>query len=570
MIDIIQKYFQFFDKKDKSGCLIIFFLTFFTACLETLSVGLVIPVMQILLSDANNLNEIFILKFFDIDNLDKDFLFYVAILLLASVYTFKAAFLTLFSYFQYDFLTKIKINLSEKVISIYLLKPYLFHIKTSTSKLTRNLLELKRFVIVILDSSNLFTEILVLIFILIMLFYFEPIGALTCLLVFSAFSIFFYFTIHKNTRKWGQILMEYQAKTLENINNCFRAIKEIKVFGKEDFFVKKFILDSKIETETEYTKWNFMSTLPRFWLEWISISGMCFLVIVLYAINKEIESILPTIALFGAAAFRLTPSVARIIQNIQRIKFNYPVVENLSKEVSKSIKELKSFKNLENKKNNFSKFEKISISNLSYNYPGSEKKIINNLNYEFSKNSLIGITGESGSGKTTLVNILLGLLKQSNGDIKFDEVVVENGLNVKKDFLGYVPQNIFLLDDTIKKNIAFGVPEEKIDEKKVKEVLKSAQLLKLLSQTKKGIETNIGELGNRLSGGQIQRIAVARALYNNPKILILDESTSALDIETETKIINELRILKKYVTIIFIAHRKSVLDKCDKILKLND
>ena len=364
--------------------------------------------------------------------------------------------------------------------------------------------------------------------------------------------------------------MEYQAKTLENINNCFRAIKEIKVFGKEDFFVKKFILDSKIETETEYTKWNFMSTLPRFWLEWISISGMCFLVIVLYAINKEIESILPTIALFGAAAFRLTPSVARIIQNIQRIKFNYPVVENLSKEVSKSIKELKSFKNLENKKNNFSKFEKISISNLSYNYPGSEKKIINNLNYEFSKNSLIGITGESGSGKTTLVNILLGLLKQSNGDIKFDEVVVENGLNVKKDFLGYVPQNIFLLDDTIKKNIAFGVPEEKIDEKKVKEVLKSAQLLKLLSQTKKGIETNIGELGNRLSGGQIQRIAVARALYNNPKILILDESTSALDIETETKIINELRILKKYVTIIFIAHRKSVLDKCDKILKLND
>ena len=570
MIDIIQKYFQFFDKKDKSGCLIIFFLTFFTACLETLSVGLVIPVMQILLSDANNLNEIFVLKFFDIDNLDKDFLFYVAILLLASVYTFKAVFLTLFSYFQYDFLNKIKVNFSGKLISIFLLKPYLFHIKTSTSIFTRNFLELKRFVIVLLDSSNLFTEILVLIFILIMLFYFEPIGALTCLLIFSAFSIFFYFTIYKNTRKWGQILLEYRAKTLENINNCFRAIKEIKVFGKEDFFVKKFILDAKIETKTEYTKWNFMSTLPRFWFEWISISGMCFLVIVLYAINREIESILPTIALFGAAAFRLTPSVARIIQNIQRIKFNYPVVENLSKEVSKSIKELKSFKNLENKKNNFSKFEKISISNLSYNYPGSEKKIINNLNYEFSKNSLIGITGESGSGKTTLVNILLGLLKQSNGDIKFDEVVVENGLNVKKDFLGYVPQNIFLLDDTIKKNIAFGVPEEKIDEKKVKEVLKSAQLLKLLSQTKKGIETNIGELGNRLSGGQIQRIAVARALYNNPKILILDESTSALDIETETKIINELRILKKYVTIIFIAHRKSVLDKCDKILKLND
>ena len=136
-------------------------------------------------------------------------------------------------------------------------------------------------------------------------------------------------------------------------------------------------------------------------------------------------------------------------------------------------------------------------------------------------------------------------MKQSGGKIKIDEIVVENGLNVNKDFLGYVPQNIFLLDDTIKKNIAFGVDEEKIDEEKIKEVLKSAQLLNLLSQTKKGIETNIGELGNKLSGGQIQRIAIARALYNNPKILILDESTSALDIETENKIIDELKILKK-------------------------
>lgn len=572
MKDIIQKYFQFFSKKDKFGCIIIFFLTLFTACLETLSVGLVIPVIQILLSDANDLNDIFLLKFLDVDiiNIDKNFLFYFAIILLAVIYTFKAVFLTLFSYFQYDFLTKIKINLSQKIISIYLLKPYLFHIETSTSKLTRNLLELKRFVTVILDSSNLFTEILVLIFILIMLFYFEPIGALTCFLVFSAFGLFFYFTVHKNTRKWGQILVEYQAKTLENINNCFRAIKEIKVFGKEDFFVKKFILDSKIETETEYTKWNFMSGLPRFWLEWIAISGMSFLVVVLYSINKETNTILPTIALFGAAAFRLTPSIARIMHNVQRIKFNYPVVENLSIEIGKSEKELNSLKNLENKKSKVSKFEKISILNLSYKYPESEKKVINNLNYEIPKNSLIGITGESGAGKTTLINILLGLLKQSGGKIKIDEIVVENGLNVNKDFLGYVPQNIFLLDDTIKKNIAFGVDEEKIDEEKIKEVLKSAQLLNLLSQTKKGIETNIGELGNKLSGGQIQRIAIARALYNNPKILILDESTSALDIETENKIIDELKILKKNVSIIFVAHRKSVLDKCDKILKLNN
>ena len=313
-----------------------------------------------------------------------------------------------------------------------------------------------------------------------------------------------------------------------------------------------------------------MSGLPRFWLEWIAISGMSFLVVVLYSINKETNTILPTIALFGAAAFRLTPSIARIMHNVQRIKFNYPVVENLSIEIGKSEKELNSLKNLENKKSKVSKFEKISILNLSYKYPESEKKVINNLNYEIPKNSLIGITGESGAGKTTLINILLGLLKQSGGKIKIDEIVVENGLNVNKDFLGYVPQNIFLLDDTIKKNIAFGVDEEKIDEEKIKEVLKSAQLLNLLSQTKKGIETNIGELGNKLSGGQIQRIAIARALYNNPKILILDESTSALDIETENKIIDELKILKKNVSIIFVAHRKSVLDKCDKILKLNN
>ena len=252
----------------------------------------------------------------------------------------------------------------------------------------------------------------------------------------------------------------------------------------------------------------------------------------------------------------------------QKIRYNYPIIENL-------LKELDSLKNIDQNINekysdNLSfEFNRFKANNLSFHYPGTDKEIIKNLSFEIKKNTFYGITGKSGSGKTTLINILLGLIKPNKGQLFIDDKELVNGFSFTKNMVGYVPQHIYLLDDSIKKNIAFGIEDEKIDNSKILKVVEDIQLQKLINETKKGLDANVGEFGDKLSGGQIQRLGIARALYLSPKILIMDESTSALDDETEEKIIKELHKFKKDMTIIFITHTSKILNNCDNVLDLN-
>lgn len=572
MPKIINNYLSLFDKEDKFYYFVILVLTFLTVCLETLSIGLILPLMQILVADQKGLESIVILSFFNLENFSKEKLFLISIVSLATIYTLKAIFLTLFSYLEHDFLSKVKVNLSKKLFSIYLYKPYLFHVETNSSQLVRNLIDLKRFSAVMRESSSFLTEVLVLISILCLLIYFEPWGAIGSLILFSTFAILFYFKIQKNARKWGEQRQIYQGYQIKNMNDCFRAIKEIKVFGKESFFIKEFVLNSKIEIENDFKKHSFTNSLPRFWFEWITVIGMIFLICLLFASNKSIDVIIPTLALFGAAAFRIVPSVVRIMNSTQKIRFNFPVIENLFLELNRSKDEIKiidHFENKPNKSKNLDKFNNINIQKINYSYPGSDQKILSNLNFEIKCNSFLGITGKSGSGKTTLVNIMLGLLQPDAGKINIDNNNIANNLKGWKNSIGYVPQNIFLFDDTIKKNIGFGLENHEINENEIFKIIEDVQLKKLVLDSKSGINTKIGEFGDKLSGGQIQRIGIARALYAKPRILIMDESTSALDLETEKKIINELYQFKDKLTVILIAHRNSILDMCDKVIDLD-
>ncbi len=568
MSNKINKYLRLIAKKDRIYCLIILVLTLFTVLFETLSIGLIIPFTQILLAESNNLGDIYLLKFFDLASLNKEKLITLSIVLFAIIYTTKALLLTLFSYIEQDFLTKVKVNISKKLFSIYINKNYLFHVDSNSSKLAANLIELKRFAAVIRDSSYFLTEILVLISIIILLLYFEPLGAIASLLLFSSFALFFYFKIQKDARKWGHQRQIFQSHTIKNINDCFKSIKEIKVFNREHFFTNQFVKFSKLEIETEFKKHSFVNSLPRFWFEWITIIGLLILISILYITYQDTDKIFPIIALFGAAAFRIVPSIIRIMNITQKIRYNYPIIENL-------LKELDSLKNIDQNINekysdNLSfEFNRFKANNLSFHYPGTDKEIIKNLSFEIKKNTFYGITGKSGSGKTTLINILLGLIKPNKGQLFIDDKELVNGFSFTKNMVGYVPQHIYLLDDSIKKNIAFGIEDEKIDNSKILKVVEDIQLQKLINETKKGLDANVGEFGDKLSGGQIQRLGIARALYLSPKILIMDESTSALDDETEEKIIKELHKFKKDMTIIFITHTSKILNNCDNVLDLN-
>lgn len=569
MINTINKYLELIDKKERILCYVILTLTLLTVFLETLSVGLVIPFMQVLLSEGDGFENIFFLNNLELDNFAKEDILIYAILFLAIIYTFKTVLLTFFSYIENDFLSKVKVNISKKLFTIYINKPYLFHVNTHSSVLSANLIELKRFSAIIRDTSTFLTEVLILFCILALLLYFEPFGTIICIILFSIFALIFYFKIQKNARRWGEERQLFQSFTIKSINDCFKAIKEIKLFNKENFFIDNFVKNSKIEIETEFKKHTFINSLPRFWFEWITLIGLFSLISFLYITHKDVDKILPTIVLFGAAAFRLAPSVIRIMNVTQKIRYNYPIVENLLK----VIKETKFNEGTKNSKiETITDFKKIEISNLNFKYTADSKYILRNLNFIINKNNIIGITGKSGSGKTTLINILLGLIEVGgNGKIYVDGKKITNDhINFSKNMIGYVPQNIYLFDDTIKKNIAFGLKDHEIDEKKILEILDDVQLKKFVLNNKNGINSNIGEFGGKLSGGQIQRIGIARAVYFNPKILILDESTNALDTETEKKILEELINLKTKMTIIIIAHRDSVLKKCDQILNLND
>tara|TARA_Y100000031_G_scaffold146112_1_gene179548 strand:- start:1362 stop:2327 length:966 start_codon:yes stop_codon:yes gene_type:complete len=309
-------------------------------------------------------------------------------------------------------------------------------------------------------------------------------------------------------------------------------------------------------------------SLPRYYFEWLTILGMSLVFFLFIFLNKPVASFIPTIGLFAAVAIRLVPSIIRISNSVQAMIFTAPVINNLLEIIEEGKKDTK-IENLSNEINIEFK-NLIEIKNLTYSYPSSKSSVLSNLNLNIKFGDTIGIVGVTGVGKSTLINLILGLLKPSSGTILVDNKKIYNGIKSWQRQIGYVPQSVYLLDDTIKSNIAFGVPDEKIDDKKIFDAVRKARLSSFFENVNLRINNKIGEFGEKVSGGQKQRIGIARAFYNDPKIIILDESTSSLDLETEKQIINEISLLKGKKTILIISHRHSSLANCEKIYELKN
>jgi ABC-type multidrug transport system fused ATPase/permease subunit len=311
---------------------------------------------------------------------------------------------------------------------------------------------------------------------------------------------------------------------------------------------------------------SFIDTLPRYWLEWIIIIASLFLCSVLLFLGKDLLSIIAVLGLFALSVYRMLPSIIRITNSFQTLEYNKPSFDLIFKELQK--------KYTPNQKafiySQVDDYKTIVIKDLHFSYSSRDKKIINNVNLKIHFGEIVGIIGESGIGKTTIINLILGIIKPTKGKILIDNKkdIFEN-INKWQNSIGYVSQNIYLSNDTIKQNIAFGIPSNRINMKLLKKSIIQSNLSGLIKNSRLGLDTPIGEFGSRISGGQKQRIGIARALYNDPKILILDESTSSLDIQTEKKIIEEVRLFKNKKTVIIISHRLSSLKYCDSIYKLN-
>ncbi len=562
---MIHKFKTILSKKEIYSLYFFFFLSFVTMALETAGIGLIIPFIQSFTSENINENFIKIINFFNFYPETKQEIIIILIYLMLFIYTIKAIYLTFFSYIQSKLLANLRVSLSDKLYNIYLNKPYQFHLDNNSSKLIRNIDEINLVVSLFQFAILFVTETVVLIGISTFVILYEPVGSIVVIFFLGVFGYLFFKNVQVRAKKWGETRQLHSGLRIKFLREGFSSIKDIKILNRVSQILKKYTSNNQIINKCE-VKQTFTDSLPRLWLEWLVILGFILLILTMMSLDKDLPHIVSVLGLFAAAAYRLMPSLTRIMNSIQKVIYNRPAIDSIYKEFEHLNKHNTTNENL----NNFSFNSMINLKNISFNYPGSNKQILNNVSLKIKSGSKIGIIGESGSGKTTLINILLGLLKPNKGSIIVDEKDTNHHLIQWQKLIGYVPQDVILLDDSIKKNIAFALPEDKIDDEFVKFAVKRSKLDNLVGSLKNGLNTSVGEFGDRISGGQRQRIAIARALYRDPKVLIFDEFTNSLDTETEKNILEEVNNFKGTKTVIMIAHRLSTLENCDLIYKIQN
>ena len=386
----------------------------------------------------------------------------------------------------------------------------------------------------------------------------------SCLFLFLIIPlILFYFSYRKITKKRGKRIQELLGKKYKTINQSLGLIKETKILNRENFFFNSF---SKITREIENIQFfNYLVVAtPRLFLEVLALSSVALICAVLIFMGKSSEVILPIISLFAISVVRFIPGLNAITAALTSQRFAKPSFEILVKEINNIFpSENTNYTAGHEKEINLKK--EIFINNVSFNYKSENKTILNNINMKIRKGTSVGIIGRSGSGKSTLVDIILGLLNPNNGKILVDGIDIKYNKHLWQKNIGYIPQDIYLLDDTIKNNIVFGVDDEKVNYQLLNESIKIAQLEKFIKYSKDELDTIVGNRGIKISGGEKQRIGIARALYNKPKLLIFDEATSALDIDNENKILEEIYDGLNDKTHIIISHRNNTVKYCDSI-----
>jgi ABC-type multidrug transport system fused ATPase/permease subunit len=411
----------------------------------------------------------------------------------------------------------------------------------------------------------LLNEITVFIGITFVLFYVDFLGTIIILFSVGFASFLIYILTIGKISILGKQRNIFGAELNKHLLQGMASAKDVKILDREDDLIYQ--VDKNLLKMTGIHQIiQFITGLPRFSFEVLMVCTFSVVVFVMIGIEREMVDIIQYLGVFAVASFRIVPGVSRILTSFQNIKYTEPAIEILLKEFN--LKNNSYVKNNQHKKdlNLPLEFQKeINLINLSFSYPARKEFSLSKLSMTIKKGDSVGIIGETGSGKSTLINLLIGLLKPSEGKVQVDKFNINSNLSEWYKKIGYVPQSVYLTDDTIRKNIAFGLREDDIDDDLIKNAVEKASLSDFLNQLFNGLETIVGEKGIRLSGGQQQRIGIARALYRDPEILILDEATSSLDQSTEKKIMQSIQFLKRKKTLIIVTHRLSTVKNCDMI-----
>lgn len=534
------------------------------ALLEMMGIGLVIPVITVLTQpDVLLRNSIAAGLYQYAGHPSQQTLVVAIMLLLLSAYLLKNLFLAFLAWKQSKFIFSLQHTLSTKLFATYLRQPYSFHLQRNSAHLVRNLQgEMAMFINAALTPSIfVLAELLVVVGLFVMLMLIEPVGTTAIFGILFVAGWLYQHVTKIRVSDWGKQRLIHEGVRIKQLHHGLGGVKDVKLLGREADFLNQYNIHTKLSMKMNQRQ-AVMQQLPRLWLELLAISALSVLLISMSLQGKTMLAGLPTLALFTAVSFRLMPSANRIISAMQQLRFGLPVVELLHKEL-----------NLQNEildeKTRPVPFKySLVLQNVSYSYPSSNKTAIQDISLTISQGAMVGFIGESGSGKSTLIDIMLGLLKPTTGTILVDGVNIQENLRSWQSQIGYVPQSIYLTDDTLRRNVAFGLAEKDINDEAVNSALKAAQLETFIQSLPDGINTIVGERGVKLSGGQRQRVGIARALYHDPTVLVLDEATSALDNETEAEVMVAVNALVNRKTILIVAHRLSTLSSCNYIYRI--
>lgn len=560
-----RKMWSLLSRRERKSAFVLLFLMVMGMGLEMLGIGLVIPAISLMTqSDVGTRYPQLRPMLNFLGNPNQAQLIIGGMIGLVVVSVIKATFLAFFAWRQARFSFGLQVQLSQRLFAVYLRQPYTFHLQRNSAELMRNAFSAVDIVVhvCIVSTLQLLTEFLVLLGIFALLLMVEPVGAVVVVSVLGSAGVLFHRTTRGRIARWGIARQHHEALRVQHLQQGLGGAKEIKLLGREDEFLDQYRLHSRQDARVaEYQ--STLQALPRLMLELLGVAGLATLVLIMITQGREPSSIVPMLALFAAAAFRLMPSVNRVLLAVQSLRYRLPYVNTLHSDLGIETPDDAS-RALES----LPLREQICLKDISYSYPGASSQALDKVSISIRRGESVGFMGSSGAGKSTLADIILGLLTPASGVVTVDGRNIQGDLRAWQNQIGYVPQSIYLTDDSLRRNVAFGLSDGKIDDDAVRRAVKAAQLEDFVRDLPAGLDTIVGERGVKLSGGQRQRIGIARALYHDPDVLMLDEATSALDADTERDVMDDVMALRSDKTILIIAHRLTTVQRCDRLYRL--
>ena len=549
--------------KEKKNYKFLIVLMFFAMLFETLGIASIIPMINLFTNQSSEIT--FVNKFFN--NTPKNNLIIIFISFIFLIFLLKNLYLTFYYYLESKFTYNVRYNLGSRLFNYYLAMPYSFHLKKHSSKLITKITQETALVGgSIMHLSILITEILIVLGIGSLLLLVRPQETIIVLILMIVFSLLFYLFFRRKTLTLGEKLVDSQKSKMKILNESLNSIQEIILYNTKIFFSSKFQFKSNEVSRLGY-KMSFINKLPKIYFEIFLLIIVVSIIFFSTSNNKDNLDTIGTLGIFLISSLKIIPSLNKIITGMQNIRYSQKAIESLKEDVD-NLKSIDTTKSLSEEK--IKNFQKISFKNLSFKHNTKKDYILENINLDVCKNDFIGVIGKTGSGKSTFINLLTGILEPTSGNIFLDDKDINKKYGKLRSLIGYVPQDIYLFDETIKQNIAFGLDEKDISKLKLEKSITQAKLSEFVSRLDNKYDYVIGENASKVSGGQKQRIAIARALYNDPQILILDEPTSALDKVTSDEVINLLKILSKTKTIIMITHKLDNLSIFSKVFEIKD